>query len=241
MPTPKGGYHADDGERVPSFSSIASRFKEAGGLIHWSSRLAFDPLSQAKYLAENGGADEFLRGLDLDACDYRKVRDKAADAGTCGHDMFDCFVRKREFDPSPYTPEIIKMAEPAFLAGKEWAEQSRFEVIETEVSLVSERYRFGGTRDAILVNGKRSIGDVKTSKGVFAEYLLQLAAYAILDEEHGNKIDGGFHLLRFSKQEKPTDPVRFTHYYWSQLDEARRAFLLMRELYDLMKGLEKLT
>jgi hypothetical protein len=155
--------------------------------------------------------------------------------------MVESFIHGRPLDTTQYPTALVAKAEPAYAAFREWAEQSRLEVVETEVQLVSEKYRFGGTRDAILVGGKRALGDWKSSAGVYPEYLCQLAAYGILDEEHGNTIEGGYHLMRFSKQEHPDDPVQFTHYYWSQLDLAREAFLLMRQLYDLMARLGHLA
>lgn len=247
MPSPKAGYRTKDGKRVPGTTTILGRFKESEGITYWAWNLAFSVLQQAKALAdehtEAGGA--FLRSLpNLDPYDYKKAREKAADAGTCAHEMFDCWTKGIPFDPIEpfrYPPDIRALAEPAFQAGKEWAANSRFSVVESEVSLVSEKYRFGGTRDGILINGKRAIADVKTSNAIYPDYLLQLAAYAILDEEQGNTIDGGFHLLKFSKQALPTDPIRFTHFYWSQLDQAKTAFLLMRELYGHMKELEKMV
>lgn len=175
----------------------------------------------------------------MEGKDYRQVRDTAADAGTIAHDMMECWVRGRAFEPSKYEAALVAMAQPAFNAFLSWAQQSKFCIAESEVPLISKAHRFGGTRDAILIDGKRSLGDWKTSNSIYPEYLCQLGAYQILDEENGGKIEGGFHLLRFSKQEKPDDPVQFTHYYWSQLDKAKRAFLLMRELYDLMADLKR--
>lgn len=241
MPTPKGGYRLKDGTRVPSVTTILDRFKASGGLIHWAWDLAHEPLMRAIALLGSGdpnGIAEFL-SIPIEHFDYRAVRDRAADAGTIAHEMVECFIRSRDFDPAPYNPELVKLALPAFEAFMEWAGSTKLAVIETEVPLVSERYRFGGTRDAIVVSGSRAIGDWKTSKTIYPEYLCQLAAYGILDEEQGNKIDGGYHLFRFSKQEAPTDPIRFTHHYWSQLDSAREGFFAMRRLYDVMKQLEK--
>lgn len=248
MPTPKAGYRLRDGTRVPSVTTVLGRFKEAGGLIHWSWNLAYEPLMRARALLEQvhtGDArpedvSAFL-SLPAERFDYRAVRDKAADAGTVAHEMVDCMVHGRTFDPSPYTPELVTMARPAFEAFDEWAAQSRFAVVDSEKPLVSERYRFGGTRDAILVNGKRALGDWKTSNSIYPEYLCQLAAYGVLDEEDGGVLEGGFHLLRFSKQQKPTDPVQFSHMFWSHLDQAREAFLGMRQLYDVMKDLQRLV
>jgi hypothetical protein len=250
MATPKAGYRTRDGEKVPSVTTILSRFKESGGLIHWSWNIAHEPLMKARALLDGVVRGEFagraheiegFLALPVEDFHYRTKRDKAADAGTCAHDMVECFIRGQEFDAEKYPHAILEMARPAFDAFLEWADQTQLRVVETEVSLVSERYRFGGTRDAMLVRGKRALGDWKTSNRIYPEYLFQLAAYGLLDEEQGNAIDGGFHLLRFSKQERPDDPVNFVHHYWSQLDVARDAFLAMRELYDVMKRLEKLA
>lgn len=248
MPTPTRGYRLKDGTRVPGTTTITGRFKESGGLIHWANKLALEPLMKARHMASEGSVPElvsFLTTADPDAWDNKEAAGKAADAGTCAHDLFDCHIRKdtERFEKlqKETPPHILELASPAYSAALEWAMQSRFEIVETEVQLVSEKYRFGGTRDACLVSGKRAIGDWKTSRDIYPEMLCQLAAYAILDEEAGNTIDGGFHLLKFSKQEKPEDPVRFQHHFWSHLDQAREAFLLMRRLYDLMVDLGKIA
>jgi hypothetical protein len=206
-----------DGVRVPGVTTILSRFKESGGLIHWAWKLG------------------------MEGVDYREVRDTAADAGTIAHEMMDCHVHGREFYQAQYDAKLIEMAKPAFAAFLAWADGANFTITETEVPLTSREHLFGGCRDAILINNKRALGDWKTSNDVYPEYLCQLAAYEILDTEAGNTIDGGFHLFRFSKQEKPDDPVHFTHHYWSNLDKAKTAFLLMRQLYDVMKDLKRLT
>jgi hypothetical protein len=249
MPHPKGGYRLKDGSRVPGTTTILGKVGDKNGMIYAANRLALEPLLKARHLLELAATDttgawlqdvwNFL-GLDQKRWDHKEAWGTAADAGTAGHDMFDCYVRGVPFDPKPYTAEVIAIATPAFEAAKEWAAQSKFKVVETEVSLVSERYRFGGTRDGILVSGKRCLADVKTSKAIYPEYLAQLGAYAILDEEAGNTIDGGFHILRFSKQEKAEDPVMFEHRYWSNMDAGKKAFLVYREAYEVMGELERL-
>lgn len=250
MPTPRAGYYTRDGKRVPGTTTILARFKESGGLIHWSWNIAHEGLLEARALL-----DQFARGANgrshveaflarpLETWDYRAVRDKAADAGTVAHEMVECFIRRRDFDASAYPAAIVETARPAFEAFREWAAGSKLEPLETEVGLVSEKHRYGGTLDAMMVGGKLALGDWKTSNAIYPEYLCQLAAYGILwEENHADyPIDGGFHLLRFSKQESPGDPVQFTHYYWSQLDLAREAFLKMRELYDLVARLGKMA
>ena len=205
MPTPKKGYYLKDGvTRVPSVTTILGRFKEAGGLMHWA-------------------WDCGMKGLD-----YRKVRDAAADAGTMAHAAVDDWIHKR---PVTFTgdPEICGKAKTAFEAFLEWANQTQLVVTHTEMPLVSEKYRFGGTFDAILVKGKRSMGDWKSSNAIYAEYLAQVAAYAILWEENfpEEAIDGGYHLLRFDKTFGD-----FHQHWWGELEAGKRYFLNLRAAYE---------
>lgn len=250
MPTPKAGYRTKDGQRIPSVTTITGAFKESGGLIHWSWKLAYEPLMEARALLAqwdgNGGVPDPLAVVNflerpVESFDYREARKHAADAGTVAHRMVECHIHNWPFHPTEYAPSLVEAAQPAFDAYLDWAKQTKFTVVESEVALVSETHRFGGTRDAILVDGRRALGDWKSSNAIYPEYLCQLAAYGILDEENGATIDGGYHLLRFSKQESPDDPVHFTHHYWSHLDKAHEAFLTMRKLYALVQDLKKLA
>ena len=206
-------YRNAEGKRLPSVTTIIGKFKEAGGLIHW----AWD--------------------LGIQGIDYRKVRDAAADAGTLAHTMVEADIRglaQPEIDGHDLAQ--FKKALSAFDAYREWKRQTKLEPCETEVSMICECHQMGGTLDTIMVQGKRSLGDWKTSNSIYAEYLIQLAAYRHLWEvNHPDMpIEGGFHLLRFSKSEGD-----FTHHYWSQLDDAWEAFCHMRPLYDLMAKLKE--
>ncbi len=212
MSHPITGYKTQDGKRVPSVTTIISKFKESGGLIHW----AWD--------------------LGCQGIDYRKIRDDAASAGTFAHEMVERWIHGQDPNTVEGQEEQIAKACNAFSLFLEWAAQTKLEVTETELGLVSEKYRFGGTLDAMFVNGKLSLGDWKTSNAVYSDYLFQLAGYAILWEENrpDQPITGGFHLMRFAK-----DTPDFTHHYWGELNEAKEGFLLMRRLYDIKAACDK--
>jgi hypothetical protein len=166
--------------------------------------------------------------------DYRKVRDAAADAGTIAHEMVECDIRGKEFKADGYAPELLEPARRAYGAYCEWKRQTQLQPVETELALVSRKYRYGGTLDTMLVQGALSLGDWKTSNAIYQDYLLQLAAYRNLwEENHPDRpITGGFHLLRFSKVGD------FAHHWWSELDDAWEAFKLMRQLYDYDRKLK---
>ena len=220
MPTAKGGYFSKSrpGLRVPGTTTVISRFKEAGGLMHWSWDLG-------------------MKGID-----YRTVRDQAADAGTLAHAAVEAWVRRRPFTPPQWAdaieahgPEVVERAEKAYGAFLEWARQTQLTVTETEVALVSETHLYGGTLDAVLVSGKRAIGDWKTAKALYPDMLLQIAAYGRLwDETHpDDPITGGYHLLRFDKEYGD-----FHAHWWGELETAWQAFLHLRALYELEKELK---
>lgn len=212
MPTPRQGYRTKDGARIPSVTTIISKFKESGGLVHW----AWD--------------------LGIQGLDYRKVRDEAASSGTFAHAMVEAWIKGEDPEQVDGPDELIMKARNAYMLFLEWAGQTKLKVTDTEVGLVSEKYRFGGTLDAMLISDRLSLGDWKTSNHVYADYLFQLAAYAILWEENrpDQLITGGFHLMRFAK-----DTPDFSHHYWGELEEAKEGFLLMRRLYDIKATLDK--
>lgn len=215
---PIGGYHIKSGEKVPGTTTIISRFKDSGGLLYW----AFE---QGK-AAERGEISKL----------YEK-RDEAGEAGTLCHSMVEARIANSEPpDLSLYTEEIVKLAQQGFENYLRWADISKIVVVEQEIELVSEEYKFGGCPDAIMVNDALCLGDWKTSNGIYVDYLLQLAAYKKLwDENYPERpITGGFHLCRFSKEH-----ADFAHHYWSELDDAWEQFKLFRQAYDLDRILKK--
>ncbi len=205
-------YKTKDGKRVPGTTTIISRFKDSGGLIHWAWQ-------------------EGVEGRD-----YRETRDKAAGIGTIAHSLVEAHIRGREVDLSPYQPDDVKRAQTAFSAFLRWAEDTNLTAVETEVPLVSEKYRYGGTLDAMLVRGALCLGDWKTSNSVYQDYLIQLAAYGNLWEENfpDRPIEGGYHLIRFDRENGD-----FAHYWYPELSDAWEQFKLFRQAYELDKILKK--
>ena len=203
-------YKTKDGKRVPSVTTVLGRFKDAGPLMHWAWECG------------------------KDGKDFRAERDKAADAGTLAHAAVEAHVRGKTVEWSG-EPEVVGRAQKAFGAFLEWADQTRLVVDKTELPLVSEKYGFGGTFDAILLRTKRAMGDWKSSNGIYGEYLAQLAAYGILWEENfpDEPLEGGFHLCRFDKTHGD-----FTHKWWGELDAGRKYFLSLREAYEYDKELK---
>lgn len=210
--------------RVPGTTTIISRFKDAGGLIHW---------------AWTEGAE---------GRDYRDTRDEAAGAGTLAHEMVERDIRglpplkhpSRENETDDEWEKLLVKwvrANSSFDAYREWKEQTNLRPLLTELPLMSKRWLFGGTIDAVILNDKVALLDWKTSNGIYQDHIIQLGGgYAILWEENypDKPIDGGFHMLRFSKEEGD-----FTHHAWQNLELAKRQFMNFRESYEVDKLLKK--
>jgi hypothetical protein len=214
MPHPTAGYRNSAGEKIPGTTTIIGRFKDSGGLLQWA-------FTQGQ-AAERGE----IRSL------YDK-RDEAATLGTIAHSLVEAHIKTGAL-PDPATPEAAKSA---FDAYRKWASMTKLEIVEQETSMVSEKYQFGGTLDAIgRMDGELCLLDWKTSNGVYQDYLVQLAAYALLWDEvrPTEPLKGGFHLCRFAKEYGD-----FSHHYWQNLDEAKEQFLLFRRAYDLDRRLKK--
>lgn len=208
-------YKLADGTRVPGVTTITGRFKDAGGLIHWA----------------------WQQGID--GIDYRKTRDAAADVGTITHAWVDDYIHDRPRSLFAAAPEEgLKQAESGLMAFIDWATQVSLEIIETEVPLISEEFRFGGTFDALArVAGRVVLLDWKTSNGVYADYIVQVAAYRQLLKERGTEVDGA-QLCRFGKEF-----ADFHHHSYPNevLDIAWESFKCFRTAYDLDSKLKKVA
>jgi len=217
MPTIE--YRLSDGARVPGVTTVigTSLGWNKGALMHWS-------------------WNEGKEGRD-----YRKSQQDAADAGTLAHWMVERHIQHLpKTIPPAADPETMRLACLSFDAFREWFDQSRIELVETEMHLISPEWRFGGTPDAVgRIKGNLCLLDWKTSKGIYAEYLIQLAAYEHLwNANRDEHITGGIHTCRFDKT-----TGGFSHHWWPSeaLRPAWRAFVALRDLYDLQREMKALT
>ncbi len=173
MPTPKKGYFLKDGTQVPGTTTICGAYRDSGGLLRWN-------------------WEQGRQGIP-----FGQSLKRAADIGTLVHKAIE--ARIKGWPPIVAEDEGTARAINAFL---EWEKHNKIEILEMEIPLVSEEFRYGGTPDAVgVIDVEFVLLDWKTSKGVYKEHQLQLAAYIQLwNETHpGMEITGGAYLIRFSK------------------------------------------
>jgi hypothetical protein len=151
-------YFISDGTQVPGGSTISKIGDDAGALIHWAWKLG------------------------CEGKNYRDVSKEACDIGTLAHFYIECFLNNQVADLSDYTQEERDKALVCYHKFLEWWETQDLEVVATEIQLVSDFYRYGGTIDLIAKrkNGSHVLMDFKTSKKISESYWRQAAGYANL-------------------------------------------------------------
>lgn len=219
---PTTDYFAEDGTKLPGTTTILGRMLHKPALVPWAYKRGKD-------------------GLSL----YRS-RDEAAEAGTLAHDLIEQKIQGAEPSLPEDTDEAVANAAWRGYEGyARWADVCGVEYVATEVSLVSEKFRFGGTLDAVARgydDRRLMLLDWKTSNALYADNVFQLAAYWILVEE--NYPEWGpiaeFWILRFDKRD-----ASFHHHSWGRgngtVEKAREAFVYMRRAYDFVKAVEKVV
>ena len=216
MGRPKDGYRLADGTRVPGVTTVIGRFKESGGLIHWAWKLG------------------------IEGVDYRERRDSDANSGTLTHELIDTYLHGGEprLPDEQADTEMGRAAWQGYQSFRRWADSTRIELTSAEESIVSEEYRFGGTPDGLGKIGDETVLlDWKTSSRIYPDYIVQVAAYRHLWElKYPDVKITGIHILRADKEYGS-----FAHFSWplGVLDLGWRAFVRMRELYDLDASLKR--
>ena len=70
--------------------------------------------------------------------------------------------------------------DPVVIAFRKWQDAAQFVPFASEQLVFSLEYVYAGTADLIgAVNGRLSLLDIKSCRGVYPEYKLHLAAYAV--------------------------------------------------------------
>lgn len=140
--------------------------------------------------------------LGKDGLEMERTRQAAADIGTVAHALCEAHLRGMELDRSNIAPDMIDKAETSFLRFLDWWDKEGLEVIHSELEMVSESMQVGGTLDILAkrADGRLVVIDLKTSKGIYDEMLVQAATYSAMYEEcHGAPVSDVF-IVRIGKE-----------------------------------------
>lgn len=169
-----------DGKRVASVTSALGCISKPA-LVPWAAKVTADYVES--HLIPGVSLDEVqIKNLCKEAkMAHRAKKEGAADIGTFVHEWIEQYIKVGRPN-DPINPQV-KAGVDAFL---QWVDENKVEFIASEKKVYSKEYNFCGTLDFLAtVNGKRMLGDIKTSSGIYDEMFFQTSAYQLaLQEEH---------------------------------------------------------
>jgi hypothetical protein len=156
-------------------------------LVQWSANCAVDDIAEHLDELRSCTPERAAQIVKASRSAHRRGGRKAMDTGTLVHDAIETHLAGG--DPSSAL-DGNEAAANAFLAWLEWAKHAELEPLHVERQVVSRDYRYAGTADLIGRMGDTTcLLDWKSSKGIYAEYLWQVCAYAAAyTEETRNEI-----------------------------------------------------
>jgi len=190
-------YRLPNGDYAPGVTTALSVMNKPA-LVDWSARLerqyCLDTAAQtfaevigsefvlnAEGIAEHALAPKFRETMEArlsKARAHQKKLKSAGDIGTELHAAIERWIKERLGQSVGPMPQLSEPALLAFMAFDEWQKSVNFTPLATEVMVYDPYLGYAGTLDWIaLVNGTLTLGDNKTGKAIYAEAVLQNAAY----------------------------------------------------------------
>lgn len=172
--------HELDGKPLMGVTTVLSVISKPM-LIQWSANMAVDYI-EAKFDHELGLTPELLKFARVA---HRTKKEKAGTWGTEVHEAIENWIKK--------APSIALQQENqqvVFDKFVDWATKNNVEFLESEKHVYSREHWIGGIVDLVfMMDGKKYIGDIKTSSGIYNEAFFQMGAYNLCLEDMGEHKD----------------------------------------------------
>lgn len=224
------------GESVPSVTAITGVISKGDGLLNWAVNCAVDYFKN--YLKPGRALDELeiMQMCDGAGRAHRRKVETAANIGTLVHSWIEAHIKHalgQGAAPEEPHNETVKRSVEAFL---EWEKGEEVEYIASERKIFSRKHTYAGTLDVLCrLKGKLTIGDAKTSSGIYVEHHLQTAAYAMaVEEEDGEEVQN--RVIWHIDKKRGTCTLHDLSREGSGYKADKVAFLAARKLYERIYG-----
>lgn len=203
----------EDGERrrAPSVTQILGVISKRA-LVQWAANCAADSVREAWKPGESYDEIQIGEILQKARFAHREVSGRAKDIGSLVHKWIEDYLSSHPVSEGipilPVNPETRR----ACLAAVEWMQRVNFSPVLTESRIYSRQWGYAGTQDSAgalaRVGEELAVVDWKSSKAVYAEYRLQLAAYAKAHAEMTGEEIRERWVVRLDKETGEVEPVR---------------------------------
>lgn len=185
-PTARGSaprYKVNDKDKPKGVTTILGQTLSKD-LMDWAVSCATDYLKERLPVVT-------AKDLEEAAKQYKVKRDAGAGTGSEAHALVEVFLKAVEAGLDTPGVSGTTEAKNAYGAFVKWFQAVNPRVINVEEVVYSPTFQYAGTYDCMLeVDGKVFLCDFKTTNvsrkapnGVYAEYFIQLGAYALAHEE----------------------------------------------------------
>lgn len=150
--------------------------------------------------------------LGLQGINCGKRKDQQADAGSVAHFMIQCHFQRKIPDFRKVSQEAIDIGSDIFNRFMTWWVDNDLTWIASELELVSETYRYGGTLDIAAIDHKERVWilDIKTARGIYFNQKTQVAGQGQLWNETDKK---AFHKLMIVRLPSEGGEIEPYHIY----------------------------
>lgn len=211
---PNSHQYRINGERIVSVTGVTGIIDKSPQLLAWAERLTNEYMS-AEIWNEDGS--ERMQGLYSPdrvqelvkeaAHQYTIVKTEASEIGNIVHKFASDFIQATiDRQPLPRIDEVPQEALNGISAFLDWYKAHKVEFVKSEFIVYSKKYGYIGRCDLLAwIDDELTIADFKTSKEIWPEAKLQLAAYVYAYDEEDQKLakkrlSGKASILHFDKQ-----------------------------------------
>ena len=173
-------------------------------LIGWAARVAVEHASARIASGVTYTEDQLTVIFEEAKSAHQKKKEAAGEHGTSVHALVEEYIglclSEIEGRPLSVVPEHKGEPIQKFI---DWAIENVDHFLFTERRMSNKDLFIAGTADfgCVMKDGKRLIGDLKTSSGVYGiDYFLQCAGYKILAEAEGDEPYDGCVIVRLGKK-----------------------------------------
>ena len=168
-----------DGKKMTGVTTVLGVLAKPA-LISWAAKMATEYITEhCEIEPEHGRYLVSADDLEQAKKAHASKKDKAADIGTLVHGAVEQWIKNGTI------PALNEDGMKMFNHFLKWAEGKKF--LASEQRVYSTVHFYAGTFDFLVeIDGKKYIGDLKTSNGIYGrEYFAQTAGYRIAIEEMG--------------------------------------------------------
>jgi hypothetical protein len=175
-----------NGIKVPSVTTILGVISKPA-LLGWAVNETLDHVAQNWRPGRVYSSDE-IQDILTKAKESRHIKSKGAmDVGKSAHEWIESYIEARangnEREARVPDHPLVRSSVQAFL---NWEKAHHVEYLHSERRIYSKSMNYSGTVDLVaLVDGRITVIDFKTSKAIYNDYFLQVAAYAYALHEEG--------------------------------------------------------